>query len=72
MQQTEKHSSLPIETGDLSLDQNSESNRNDYSSLSKLRDQQDESCSHFGLDLDLPHPDNYLPETGFHIFSYYS
>ena len=55
--QAERQTSLLVEP-DKSR---AESSRKNY----EQQQQEDkESCHHFGLDLELPHPDHYLPETG--------
>lgn len=59
--QAEKKSNLVGESAKLevscldSRQKNHEENR---------AEQEDKQANHFGLDLELPHPDHYLPETG--------
>ncbi len=46
---------------------------NGRKSYEQQQQEDKESCHHFGLDLELPHPDHYLPETGwctFYRFTY--
>lgn len=58
---TERQSSILLESGNLNVSQQ-ESNRQTYNESGEQGDK--EGFHQFGLDLELPHPDHYLPETG--------
>lgn len=59
--QAERQSSLLVESDKLNVSR-AEAPRENYDEQRQVDNK--ESCHHFGLDLDLPHPDHYLPETG--------
>ena len=58
--QAEKKPNLLVESTKLEV------SRPDSSQISyeKQQEEDKEIHHHFGLDLELPHPDHYLPETG--------
>ena len=59
--QAERQSNLIVESGQLDVSP-SDSSHKSYGQQEEHENK--ESCHHFGLDLDLPHPDHYMPETG--------
>ena len=58
--QAEKKPNLLVESSNLEVSR-PDSSQNSYE---KQEEEDKEIHRHFGLDLELPHPDHYLPETG--------